>query len=89
MRVVIRQKNHESLMINEPVIMHTFEANLALLNVPGHVEVALSLARATNPSVSVSAPDRIPTAVKPVSRAETVADWLDTPAEHCWPLDDY
>ena len=69
--------------------MHTFEANLDLLSAQRHAEVALSLAQVTDLSVGVSAPDRVPTAVKPVSRAETVADWLDTPADHCSPLDDY
>lgn len=33
--------------------------------------------------------ERIPTAVKPVSREDVGADWLDTPAAHCSPLDDY
>ena len=69
--------------------MHTFEANLSRLNAQGHAEMALSLAQAMNLSVGVSAPNCVPTAVKPVSRAETVADWLDTPADHCGPLDDY
>jgi hypothetical protein len=66
--------------------MHTFEANLSLLNAQRHAEVALSLGQARNPSVGT---DCVPTAVKPVSRAETVADWLDTPPDHCSPLDDY
>ena len=69
--------------------MHTFEANLDLLSGQRHVEVALSIAQAANSSVGAKVRECIPTAVKPVSRAEAVADWLDTPAEHCWPLDDY
>jgi hypothetical protein len=74
---------------NEPVFMHTFEAHLSLLNAQRHAEVALSLGQAGNLSVGLSAPDCVPTAVKPVSRAETVADWLDTSPDHCSPLDDY
>ena len=69
--------------------MHTFEANLSLLNAQRHAEVALSVVQTSNPSVGMSALDRIPTAVKPVKRAEIVPDWLDTPAAHCSPLDDY
>jgi len=68
--------------------MHTFETNSSPLNAQSHAEVVLSLAQATD-LVGASAPDRVPTAVKPVSWAETTADWLDTPADHCSPLDDY
>ena len=69
--------------------MHTFEAVLSVPEAQRHVEVALSLGPAMKMDGKLTAPECIPTAVKPVSRAETVADWLDTPADHCSPLDDY
>jgi len=69
--------------------MHTFEAPLSVPNAQRHGEVALSLAQATNASVALAAPDLVPTTVKPVGWADVSADWLDTPADHCSPLDDY
>ena len=87
MRVVIA--GGTELTKKRACVMHTFEANLGLLSAQRHAEVALSLAQAANLKVDVSAPDRVPTAVRPVSWSETASDWLDTTADHCSPLDDY
>ena len=69
--------------------MHTFEANLSLLYAHHDAAVALMLAQAASPRAEVGVLERVPTAVKPVSWAETAPDWLDTPAAHSSPLDDY
>jgi hypothetical protein len=69
--------------------MYTFEANLSLLYAQHDAAVALILAQAASPRVDVGLPNRVPTAVKPVGWTETAPDWLDTPADHGSPLDDY
>jgi hypothetical protein len=68
--------------------MPTVEINTARPNAQRHLEVALSLAQGIKTN---AAPPPVPVVlpIKPAKRVEFTADWLDTPADHCSPLDDY
>jgi len=71
--------------------MQILEINLSRASAQFHWAAVLNPGLGVDTPVGLAGtgPERIPTAVKPVSRAETGADWLDTPAAHCSPLDDY
>jgi len=54
-----------------------------------HVEVALSLVPETKSKLAHLPSHPAVTPLRPVKWSEFATDWLDTPAAHCSPLDDY
>jgi hypothetical protein len=69
--------------------MPIVEVSSSRPDVQRHVEVALSLAPAMKTNVAAATPSPITTTARPLSWPDVTADWLDTPAAHCSPLDDY
>jgi hypothetical protein len=71
-----------------PLFMPILETSPVRPNAQHHLEVVLSIAQAVPPSV-LPPPVPIATPISTPKWAELTADWLDTPANHCSPLDDY
>jgi hypothetical protein len=69
--------------------MPTVEISTTRPNAQGHVEVALSLAQGAQSNITVPTLQSVAAPIKPVNWPEFTDDWLDTPADHCSPLDDY
>jgi hypothetical protein len=69
--------------------MRISEINSPRPKVQRHPEVALSLVQVPKPIATLPLLKKTVMPLKPVNPQEFAADWLDTPAAHCWPLDDY
>jgi hypothetical protein len=69
--------------------MPTVDTSAIRPNAQRHGEVALSLAQGLKTNLTV--PPLKATAIpsQPVNWTDLAEDWLDTPADHCSPLDDY
>jgi hypothetical protein len=58
-------------------------------NAQRHLDAALSFVPATKTLALTSPSELFLTPLDPVGWPKSSAEWLDTPATHCSPLDDY
>jgi hypothetical protein len=69
--------------------MSTMKVSYVQSNAPRQLDAALSFVPAAKAPAVIAPSELFVTPIAPVSWSESSDEWLDTPAAHCSPLDDY